>query len=140
MKYKPLNILVTGGLGFIGTNFIEFFLEKYNDVSIINIDNQTYAANKKLVNNKINYEFIKGDICDKNLVNLIIKNNKIDTIINFAAESHVDKSINNPRTFIETNVLGTYSLLECAKSCWDLQSSSSKKKYRFHRKESFIKI
>tara|TARA_B100001248_G_scaffold217788_1_gene173063 strand:+ start:25463 stop:26455 length:993 start_codon:yes stop_codon:yes gene_type:complete len=132
MKYKPLNILVTGGLGFIGTNFIEFFLEKYNDVSIINIDNQTYAANKKLVNNKINYEFIKGDICDKNLVNLIIKNNKIDTIINFAAESHVDKSINNPRTFIETNVLGTYSLLECAKSCWDLQSSSSKKKYRFH--------
>jgi len=112
-----IRILVTGGLGFIGSNFIRYMLDRYN-YHIINLDKVTYCANfenlKDIEKNK-NYKFIKGDICDGELVETIIDDYKIDTIINFAAESHVDRSITEPKIFIETNVTGTLMLLEAAR-------------------------
>ncbi|GAB1401131.1 dTDP-glucose 4,6-dehydratase [Elusimicrobiota bacterium] len=109
-------ILVTGGAGFIGSNFIRYMLGKY-DYKIVNLDLLTYAGNisnlNDLKNNK-NYTFIKGDICDEQLADKIISDG-IDVIINFAAESHVDRSITDPGIFIKTNVLGTQNLLEQAK-------------------------
>ena len=110
-------ILVTGGAGFIGSNFIKHWLNKYPNDSIVNLDVLTYAGNlenlREVENNK-NYKFIKGDICDKNLVNDLVK--EVDTIVHFAAESHVDRSILDAENFVKTNVLGTYNLLEAAKS------------------------
>ncbi len=132
MNFKPKNILITGGLGFIGTNFIEYFLKKYSDINIINIDKHTYAANKKYTTNLSNYEYKKGDICDKKLITSILKNKQIDTIINFAAESHVDNSITNALDFINTNIIGTYTLLDSARAVWDLKSENYENKYRFH--------
>lgn len=113
-----MNILVTGGAGFIGSNFIRHLINKYPNYKIFNLDLLTYAANldnlKDIQNNK-NYLFIKGDICDKELVNNVVKNNKINIIINFAAESHVDRSIQNPDQFIITDIVGTKTLLDAAK-------------------------
>ncbi|MEA5001348.1 MAG: dTDP-glucose 4,6-dehydratase [Endomicrobiaceae bacterium] len=111
------NILVTGGAGFIGSNFIRYMLNKY-DYKIVNLDLLTYAGNisslDDIKNNK-NYTFVKGDICDNLLVDRLVSENSIDIIINFAAESHVDRSIINPDIFVRTNVLGTQNLLEIAK-------------------------
>lgn len=117
LKEKTMyKILVTGGAGFIGSNFIRYMLGKY-DYKIVNLDLLTYAGNisnlNDLKNNK-NYTFIKGDICDEQLADKIISDG-IDVIINFAAESHVDRSITDPGIFIKTNVLGTQNLLEQAK-------------------------
>ncbi len=110
-------ILVTGGAGFIGSNFIKYWLDKYPDNKIINLDALTYAGNlenlKDVENNK-NYEFIKGDVCDKNLINDLVKN--VDLIVHFAAESHVDRSIINSSDFIKTNIEGTRVLLDAAKN------------------------
>lgn len=111
------NILVTGGAGFIGSNFIHYMLEKYSDYKIVNLDLLTYAGNLenlKDIENNSNYKFVKGDIADSELVDKIIKENAIDTIINFAAESHVDRSILEPDAFINTNVIGTHNLLKVA--------------------------
>ena len=132
-RSKMKKILVTGGSGFIGTNFVNLISSK--NYKILNIDKISEISTPerfKIIRYPKKYFFIKNDLKNYKKILDTLKKFKPDTIINFAAESHVDKSINNPRTFIETNVLGTYSLLECAKSCWDLQSSSSKKKYRFH--------
>ncbi len=110
-------ILVTGGAGFIGSNFVRYMLNKYKDYKIINLDLLTYAGNIKSlddVKDNPNYEFIKGDIADAKLVDGIVSKD-VDVIINFAAESHVDRSITNPDIFIKTNVLGTQTLLEAAK-------------------------
>ncbi len=112
------NILVTGGAGFIGSNFIRYMLKKYQDYKIVNLDLLTYAGNIKSlddVKDNPNYLFVKGDIADNKLVDKIVSENKIDIIINFAAESHVDRSITNPDIFVKTNVLGTQNLLEIAK-------------------------
>jgi len=112
-----MKILVTGGCGFIGSNFIKYWLEKYPEDKIINLDKLTYAGNLdnlKDIEDNENYEFVKGDICDKALVDNLMKN--IDIIFNFAAESHVDNSIKGPMVFTETNVLGTHNLLESAKN------------------------
>jgi dTDP-glucose 4,6-dehydratase len=110
-------LLVTGGAGFIGSNFIRYMLNKY-DYKIVNLDLLTYAGNisslDDIKNNK-NYTFVKGDICDNLLVDRLVSENSIDIIINFAAESHVDRSIINPDIFVRTNVLGTQNLLEIAK-------------------------
>ncbi len=110
-----LKVLVTGGAGFIGSNFIKYILQD-KEYEIINLDKLTYAGNKNnlvdIENNK-NYKFIKGDICNSNLVNKIVSKN-IDVILNLAAESHVDKSIENPNVFFKTNVLGTQTLLDAA--------------------------
>jgi dTDP-glucose 4,6-dehydratase len=111
-----MKILVTGGAGFIGSNFIRNILSKYSDIELINLDKLTYAGNlenlKDIENNK-NYKFIKGDICDAELVNSLTKD--IDIIFNFAAESHVDRSINDPFVFTKSNTLGTHTLLEAAR-------------------------
>jgi dTDP-glucose 4,6-dehydratase len=112
------NILVTGGAGFIGSNFVRYMLENFN-YKIFNFDKLTYAGNLENltdIENNPNYKFIKGDICDKDFVEATIKDNNIDTIINFAAESHVDRSILGSREFVVTNVLGTQVLLDAAKN------------------------
>ena len=109
-------ILVTGGAGFIGSNYIHYMLNKYKDVEIVNLDKLTYAGNLdnlKDVENNPCYKFIKGDICDDVLVNQIYS--EIDVVVNFAAESHVDRSIGAPDDFIRTDVYGTFVLLEAAR-------------------------
>lgn len=115
MKYK--NALVTGGAGFIGSNFIHYWLKKYPNINIFNLDALTYAGNLenlKDVENNEKYHFIQGDICDKKLVDKIIKENKIDLIVHFAAESHVDRSVLSSKDFVKTNVEGTMNLLDSA--------------------------
>lgn len=115
------NILITGGAGFIGSNFIEYFLQKYQQDRIYNLDLLTYAGSKANMQNFLNHPrhtFIQGDICDKDLIIEIFKRYKIDCIIHFAAESHVDNSIKSPQTFIHTNIQGTFTLLEVARSFW----------------------
>jgi dTDP-glucose 4,6-dehydratase len=114
-KFKTF--LITGGAGFIGSNFIHYMMKKYPDYRIINLDKLTYAGNLENlrdIENGSNYKFIKGDICDRNIVEQIFSNNKIDAIINFAAESHVDRSIEDPGVFIQTDVYGVFILLEAA--------------------------
>ncbi|MCL1988492.1 MAG: dTDP-glucose 4,6-dehydratase [Firmicutes bacterium] len=114
------NILVTGGAGFIGANFVHFMLQKKH--RIINLDVLTYAGNLDNLSEISNplYTFIKGDICDKNLLSKIFAEHEIDTVVHFAAESHVDRSITGPEIFIQTNVNGTFNLLEVAKQNWKL--------------------
>ena len=113
------NIIVTGGAGFIGSNFVKYMLNNY-DYNIINYDKLTYAGNLENlidIEEKQNYKFVKGDICDRDLVEDTIKKFEVDTIINFAAESHVDRSILGSREFIISNVLGTQVLLDAVKNC-----------------------
>ncbi|TDT52015.1 dTDP-glucose 4,6-dehydratase [Fonticella tunisiensis] len=117
--------LVTGGAGFIGSNFVLYMLKKYNDVRIINLDKLTYAGNLenlKEVENNPNHIFVQGDICDKELVEGLFKKYEIDYVVNFAAESHVDRSIREPEVFAKTNVLGTVNLLNCAKNAWETEN------------------
>lgn len=113
-----MKILVTGGAGFIGSNFIRYMMKKYLDLKITNLDKLTYAGNlenlKDVESNK-NYEFIKGDICDQGLVGEIVKKHNFDAIINFAAETHVDRSIMEPGDFIQTDIYGTFILLEAVR-------------------------
>jgi len=116
-KFKT--ILVTGGAGFIGSNFIHYMVKKYPEYKIINLDKLTYAGNLenlKSIDDKPNYKFIKGDIADTKIVGEIFSSSKIDAVVNFAAESHVDRSIDNPGVFIQTDVYGTFVLLEAVKN------------------------
>ena len=113
-----MNIFVTGGAGFIGSNFIHYMLDKYPNYKIINYDLLTYAGNLenlKDVEDNPNYVFVKGDITNRELIDHIVKTHNIDVIVNFAAESHVDRSITQPDVFVKTNVLGTQVLLDVAK-------------------------
>ena len=114
------NVLITGGAGFIGTNFVKHMLSTY-DYNIINLDALTYAGNLENlrdIENNEKYTFIKGDIADVQLVDEIFTKYEIDTVVNFAAESHVDRSIENPEIFLMTNVRGTQVLLDTAKRHW----------------------
>lgn len=114
------SILITGGLGFIGSNFIEYYLEKH-PYSIVNLDKLTYAGNLfnlKHLENHSNYTFIEGDICDKSLIKTLFEKHNFSHIIHFAAESHVDNSIDSPDEFINTNVLGTFNLIDVARKHW----------------------
>jgi len=120
-KKKEVNMrkkmLVTGGAGFIGSNFIKYMLNKYNNYQIINLDLLTYAGNLKNlqeVEDDTNYQFVKGNICDRQLVEGLLKDG-VDFIINFAAESHVDRSIKKPAIFVKTNIMGTQVLLDAAR-------------------------
>ncbi|MFA9398542.1 MAG: dTDP-glucose 4,6-dehydratase [Clostridiaceae bacterium] len=116
--------LVTGGAGFIGSNFIIYMLDKYKDIKIINVDKLTYAGNLenlKQVENNQNYSFVQADICDKEAITRIFEENDIDYLVNFAAESHVDRSIREPEVFVKTNVLGTVNLLNVAKLSWETE-------------------
>lgn len=111
-----MKILITGGAGFMGSNAVKYFLKKYPDIQIVNLDKLTYAGNLenlKGIENDSRYKFIKGDIADEKIVDEAAKN--VDVIINYAAETHVDRSILDPKAFITTDVLGTYTLLEAAK-------------------------
>jgi len=115
------NVLVTGGAGFIGSNFVRYFLSAEPDVNLINLDLLTYAgsqANLQNLPNQKNHQFIYGDIRDKELVEDIFSKFNIDTVVHFAAESHVDRSIIGPSAFVETNIVGTFVLLEAAKTHW----------------------
>lgn len=132
------NILITGGAGFIGSNFVPYFLNKYPDYKVINLDLLTYAGNLdnlKEIENYPNYKFIQGDISDRALIESIFQEYKINSVIHFAAESHVDNSIKNPEIFVKTNVLGTYTLLDVAKNFWLDKPHQVKKEFidaRFH--------
>ncbi|MFP4014035.1 MAG: dTDP-glucose 4,6-dehydratase [Chitinispirillaceae bacterium] len=120
------NILVTGGAGFIGSNFVITLLQGREDVSIVNFDLLTYAGNPdNLLEVKDNprYTFVKGDICDKAAVEKLFAENDFDAVVHFAAESHVDKSITGPAQFVTTNVLGTQVLLQAAREKWGNDSS-----------------
>ncbi len=131
-------ILVTGGAGFIGSNFVPYFTEKYPEYKIINLDKLTYAGNLDNVKECIgmpNYEFVQGDICDTVFIEDLFSKYDIKGVIHFAAESHVDNSISGPRAFIETNISGTFNLLEAARKHWFDAPSKPKAGYedcRFH--------
>lgn len=131
-------LLITGGAGFIGANFIPYFLEKNKDCFVVNIDLLTYAgdiANLNEIENHPNYTFIQGDICDRNLVQSLFEKYNFTGVIHFAAESHVDNSIKNPDTFVRTNVFGTFNLLDVAKNFWMTSPNQYKKGFeqaRFH--------
>jgi len=114
-EFKAL--LVTGGAGFIGSNFIHYMMKKYPEYKIINLDKLTYAGNLenlKDIENNENYRFVRGDICDRSIIEELFSANKINAVINFAAESHVDRSIEDPGVFIQTDVYGTFILLEAS--------------------------
>lgn len=127
--------LITGGAGFIGSNFIFYMLNKYNDILLVNIDKLTYAGNMenlKGIEGDARYVFVKGDICDKELVASLFEKYDFDYVINFAAESHVDRSIANPEIFVTTNVMGTVNLLQRAKEAWyDSEAKSWKVDCRY---------
>lgn len=131
-------ILVTGGAGFIGSNFVPYFLEKHQDSVLINLDLLTYAgnlANLKEVEGNPRYKFVKGDICDRDLVEKLFSENNIQAVIHFAAESHVDNSISGPGEFVRTNISGTFTLLDVARKTWMEGPFKIKKGYesaRFH--------
>lgn len=137
-NHTSKTILITGGAGFIGSNFIPYFMEKHPEYFLINLDKITYAGkpeNLKEIEKNPNYLFIKGDICDRDLVNSLIKEYKVEGVIHFAAESHVDNSISNPDVFIKTNVNGTFTLIDTAKNVWMEKPFIYKKEYegcRFH--------
>ncbi len=127
------NILVTGGAGFIGSNFIRFILEQNKNVHVVNLDALTYAGNLENIKDLPctgRYDFIQGDICDQELMLKLVENYTIDTVVHFAAETHVDRSILGPGAFIQTNVVGTYTLLEAVRRCW--KQPYSKAEVRFH--------
>lgn len=115
-------ILVTGGAGFIGSHVVRLLVTKYSEYHIVNLDKLTYAgnlANLKDIENRANYSFVKGDICDYDFILALFKQYKIDGVIHLAAESHVDRSIKDPFTFAKTNVMGTLTLLQAAKQSWE---------------------
>ncbi len=132
------NIIITGGAGFIGNHVVRLFINKYSDYHIINVDKLTYAgnlANLKDVENKPNYTFVKADICDFDTILGIFRKYDVDGVIHLAAESHVDRSIKDPFTFAQTNVIGTLSMLQAAKTYWIEQVAEGKKQmndFRFY--------
>ena len=132
------NILVTGGAGFIGSNFVPYFLENNPDIHLINLDALTYAGNldnlSEVADNS-RYTFVEGDICDRKLIESLFKKYDFVAVIHFAAESHVDNSITNPDAFMQTNIIGTFNLIDVAKKYWMVGPGIYKEAYknsRFH--------
>ncbi len=135
MTYQPKNMLVTGGAGFIGANFVQYLLKHDSKVNIINLDLLTYAGsldNLKDLPDESRHIFIKGDICDRHLIDQILREHNIDTIVHFAAETHVDRSITGPGAFVQTNVVGTFTLLEAARQYWLNEKKLIASQCRFH--------
>lgn len=129
------NVLVTGGAGFIGSNFVHYLLGTEQEVQVVNLDLLTYAGsleNLKNLPHQDRYTFVQGDICNRDLVNSLLREDQIDTVVHFAAESHVDRSILGPEPFIQTNVFGTFSLLEAARQYWIVESNLPLDQVRFH--------
>ena len=122
MDFKR-NIIITGGAGFIGSHVVRLFVNKYPDYRIINVDKLTYAGNLenlKSVENDPRYSFVQADICDREAISKIFAENDVDYVVNFAAESHVDRSISDPDIFVKSNVLGTVNLLNNARKAWSV--------------------
>ncbi|HGJ66189.1 TPA: dTDP-glucose 4,6-dehydratase, partial [bacterium] len=120
------NLLITGGAGFIGSNFVQYWISNYPDDKIIVLDALTYAGNLENlapIADHINYSFVKGDIRNFGLVTKLLDENDVDIVVHFAAESHVDRSILGPQEFIETNINGTFNLLESVRKCWEKDSN-----------------
>lgn len=132
-KHTPRSMLVTGGAGFIGANFVEHVLRTDPEAHVTTLDALTYAGsldNLSLVIGDPRHDFVKGDITDRELVDELIRERPIDTVVHFAAESHVDRSISGPAAFIETNLVGTFTLLEVARDAW--LSNGPRNDVRFH--------
>jgi len=124
------NVLVTGGCGFIGSNFVRYLLEEAPMLNVINLDKLTYAGNLENLSDVASskkYHFVRGDICDKALVERTLRKYQIDTVVNFAAESHVDRSILGPEDFVRTNIYGTHVLMEVSRLIWSKQGFNGKK-------------
>ena len=134
----PKSIIITGGAGFIGSNFVPYFCAKYPEYQIINVDKLTYAGNLdnlKECENMSNYTFVQADICDAQKMDELFEQYDVKGVIHFAAESHVDNSIKGPRAFINTNIVGTFNLLEAARMHWMDAPNKAKDGYencRFH--------
>ena len=129
------NILVTGGAGFIGSNFIRYLLQQEPGALIINLDALTYAgslANLQNLPDPNRHIFVQGNICDSGFVSGLFQKYQIDTVVHFAAESHVDRSILDPGEFVQTNIVGTFTLLECARQAWRPEQSNQAPVTRFH--------
>lgn len=129
------NVLVTGGAGFIGSNFIHYLFRTEQNIKLINFDALTYAGNLDNLTDIANdprYHFVQGNICDDQQVDSVLRAHQIDTIVHFAAESHVDRSILGPRQFVETNVIGTFTMLEAARNYWIKDKSILLESVRFH--------
>jgi len=129
------NVLVTGGAGFIGSNFVHFLHRVEPDVRIINLDMLTYAGsleNLKGLPDPDRHFFVQGDICDRDVIDDLLRKHQIDTIVHFAAETHVDRSILGPAQFIQTNIIGTFTLLESARQYWIEGGSQAIEDVRFH--------
>lgn len=135
--------LVTGGAGFIGANFVKYILEKWgDDVEVLILDALTYAGNPVTIKDDVaraNVRFVKGDIGDRELVDRLIAEFDPDYVVNFAAESHVDRSLTNPRLFLETNILGTQTLLEAVRRAW-LEGNDSAGNPRYREGKKFLQI
>jgi dTDP-glucose 4,6-dehydratase len=128
-------VLITGGAGFIGSNFVRYLLNEEPNVQIINLDALTYAGsleNLMDLPDQERHTFIQGDICDRSLVEEIIHKHRVQTVVHFAAESHVDRSILDPQPFIHTNILGTYTLLEAVRQAWITEQILPLDQVRFH--------
>ncbi|PWV57731.1 dTDP-glucose 4,6-dehydratase, partial [Plasticicumulans acidivorans] len=139
MNYQPRNVLVTGGAGFIGANYVRFLLGFDATVRLVNLDLLTYAGsldNLHELPDPARHSFVQGDICDGELIARLLREHHIDTIVHFAAESHVDRSISGPGEFVRTNLTGTYTLLEAARQYWlgeqQLDQTRAARQVRFH--------
>ncbi len=133
--YTPKTILVTGGAGFIGCNYVRYMLATDDQVKIVNLDMLTYAGsldNLKDLPDASRHLFVEGDICDRELIDKLLREHNIDTIVHFAAESHVDNSISGPEIFVKTNVMGTFTLLESARQYWQGEKGWNQTQCRFH--------
>ena len=129
------NVLITGGAGFIGSNFVQYLRKVEPEVLIVNLDALTYAGsqeNLKELTPSDRYVFVQGNICDAELVQKLLRKYQIDTIVHFAAESHVDRSILGPGQFVETNIIGTFTLLDAARNYWITEKGLPLEKVRFH--------
>lgn len=133
-EFQPKNVLVTGGAGFIGANFIHYILGQYPDAKVVNLDLLTYAGSEQNLAgaDPERHHFVQGDIGDQPLVEGLFREHHIDTLVHFAAESHVDRSISSPVTFIETNLVGTFILLEAARKIWLGEQGLDESACRFH--------
>ncbi len=127
-------LLVTGCAGFIGSNFVHTFLANGRDAKLINLDKLTYAgnlANLAALQNDPRHVFVQGDIGDRALVERLLQEHQPDAVVNFAAESHVDRSIHGPDAFVQTNMVGTFRLLECARAHWASLEGAEREAFRF---------
>lgn len=135
MIHFPKKILVTGGAGFIGCNFVRHYLQNDAKARIVNLDALTYAGsleNLRDLPDPSRHLFVHGDICDRSLVDRLLREHEIDTVVHFAAESHVDRSITGPGAFVQTNVVGTYTLLEACRLYWQHEMNWDGEQCRFH--------